>query len=243
MELYLIKAADELLSEYNGLYGSQNRVEQNSGFSFQNVLDSAIGGNAENQDGLSSLSSSGLSLLGLMNGIAGTGTTLLSSLYTGQGTGVTSISGGMGASSGLVKFVESHEGFSSVPYNGQDYWNSTVGYGHVIQPGENIGYLSQADAQNLLTKDLEPCVESVNKEFSGTGLSQNQFDALVSLSYNLGTNVWDKAPKLTADIKSHASADAIQSDFLALDHVGGSVSQGLYNRRSDEFRMFESGQY
>lgn len=151
--------------------------------------------------------------------------------------------GGQGASDALVNFIAEHEGYSSTPYRGTDYWNETVGYGHVVKPGENIGYLSRQDALKLLESDIQPCVESVKKEFSGVNLTQPQFDALVSFSYQLGTNIWAQVPHLVNDIRSGASADTLKQDFASCDHCGGEEVQGLLNRRMDEWKMFTAGEY
>lgn len=165
-----------------------------------------------------------------------------------QGVEGSAVSGG--ASSGSVSpqmlaFIENHEGFSAAPYRGVDSWNETVGYGHVVTAGENYDNtaLTQTQAEALLKSDLVPCEESVRREFAGTPLSQNQFDALVSFSYNLGTNIWEKTPKLVSDIKSGAPADALRQDFLACSHVGDSQVQGLVTRRLDEWQVFCGGTY
>lgn len=141
-----------------------------------------------------------------------------------------------------IKFIEDQEGFSSVPYRGIDYQNETIGFGHVIEPGESFTYLSLNDGELLLRNDLKSYEKSVQDEFKNIPLSQNQFDALVSLCYNLGPNIWSKI-NLTADIKSNASADVIQKDFESLDHVNGAEVAGLKNRRQREFLIFEYGDY
>lgn len=152
-------------------------------------------------------------------------------------------SGGQGVSDALVNFITEHEGYSSTPYRGTDYWNETVGYGHVVKPGENIQYLSRQDALELLKSDIQPCIDSVSKEFAGTNLTQPQFDALVSFSYQLGTNIWPQVPHLVNDIRSGASAETLKQDFASCDHCGGEEVQGLLNRRMDEWKMFTSGEY
>lgn len=151
--------------------------------------------------------------------------------------------GSMRASSNLVKFIENHEGFASTAYNGVDYWNDTIGYGHVVMPGENITSLSEEGAQNLLKNDLTTYEASVNKEFADTKLSQNQFDALVSFAYGLGANIWSKTPQLVNDIKSGAPAETIKADFERCSYCGGNIVKGLVNRRSDEADVFNSGIY
>jgi lysozyme len=151
--------------------------------------------------------------------------------------------GEMTVSDNMVKFIEEHEGFASTPYCGIDYWNQTVGYGHVITDGEIIGPLTQESAETLLRNDLKTYEESVNKEFKGVKLTQAQFDSLVSFAYNLGANIWSSTPKLVADIKNGAPADVIKSDFENCDHCGGVAVQGLLNRRNDEWKVYAYGDY
>jgi lysozyme len=153
----------------------------------------------------------------------------------------TGTAGAMQTSGSAVAFIAQHEGFMPTAYRGIDYQNQTIGYGHVIQPGESFDTLTPQQGQQLLKKDLTQFENSVNKEFSGTNLSQNQFDALVSFSYNTGANVWSKVPKLTGDIKSGASADVLKADFSACSNCNGQYVQGLNNRRMDEWQMFTGG--
>ena len=69
-------------------------------------------------------------------------------------------------------------------------------------------------------------------------LSQNQFDALVSLAYNIGTNAFSKSTlvkKLNAN-DNRAAAD----QFDVWVNAGGKRMQGLVNRRAKEKALFLS---
>lgn len=163
-------------------------------------------------------------------------------LSAGQASPVgsaTSSGGGMHISDAGVRFIAEHEGYSATAYRGVDAQNLTIGYGHVLQPGETYSDLTQPQAMTLLQNDLSPYENAVNREFSGTKLTQNQFDALVSFSYNLGTNIWSKAPQFTSDVKNGAPADVLKADFERISSCNGRQVQGLVNRRLDEFRLFE----
>lgn len=147
-------------------------------------------------------------------------------------------------SKNLVKFIESWEGYAANGYRGLDNWNVTIGYGHVIQSGETYSNLSKDDAEKLLVNDLKNggYVKFIQKEFGDCNLSQSQFDALVSLCYNIGTGNWNNL-NLTKDVKRGADADTIRTDFEAICHVGGVKSEGLLRRRFAEWDMYESGYY
>jgi len=151
-----------------------------------------------------------------------------------------SMANNMQVSDNLISFIAEKEGFSATPYRGVDYQNLTVGYGHVLQPGESFTYLSQDDALEFLKKDLGRYINSVKKEFGDVNLNQNQFDALISFTYNLGANIWHKSPEFVNHIKQGASADVLREDFASYCHCNGAVVDGLLKRRIEEWEMFVS---
>lgn len=62
----------------------------------------------------------------------------------------------------------------------------TIGYGHTgkdVTPGKKI---TQAEADALFDTDITKFAATVAPTFAGVRLNGNQFDALVSLSYNIG---------------------------------------------------------
>lgn len=186
-------------------------------------------------DGFSSFAAALQSMLAGVDGSTETDGTVSGSVETASDSSETG-----GASENAVAFIAEHEGFSAAAYRGADYQNQTIGYGHVIEPGESFQSLTQPQAMDLLKSDLTPYVESVNKEFSDTNLTQNQKDALVSFSYNLGANIWSETPQLVSDIKSGATADTLKEDFLRCDNCNGAELTGLRNRRLDEYNLFIS---
>lgn len=149
-------------------------------------------------------------------------------------------------SSGLIGFIENHEGFSPTAYRGVDSWNLTIGYGHVIVDGDGLSsssVLTQPQAEDLLKKDLTIYEQSVDREFAGYSLTQSRHDALVDLAYGLGAWCWSEVPDLVTDVKSNAPSNQIKTDFLATDHVGDEEVQGLKARRYDEWVLYETGNY
>lgn len=85
-----------------------------------------------------------------------------------------------------IKRVEEFEGLRLHAYpdpaTGGEPW--TIGYGHTggVRPGETI---TQEQAQQFLRDDLR-ATESAIQTHVHVPLSQGQFDALVSLVYNIG---------------------------------------------------------
>lgn len=69
---------------------------------------------------------------------------------------------------------------------------NVVGYGHQIVPGDGVvpngDIITSSKAMELLKKDVFPVVGEVNNHVTST-ITQNQFDAIVILAYNLGISV------------------------------------------------------
>jgi len=65
----------------------------------------------------------------------------------------------------------------------------TIGYGHVVLKDEHFPIqITEQDAQNLLQKDLIRFETTLNK--LQMNLSQAQYDACISLSFNIGINAF-----------------------------------------------------
>lgn len=146
-----------------------------------------------------------------------------------------------------VKFIANYEGFSPTPYRGQDSQNETIGYGHVIQPGESFTSLTESEARDLLKNDLLNFVNGVNSLTNQVDLNSNQFDALVSFSYNCGVHTLAES-QLLKDINADASPETLKDDFTkyihTIDENGERIeSLGLWRRRMDEWEVYVNGDY
>jgi len=155
---------------------------------------------------------------------------------TAPAPGKGSPASGMTISENGVKMIEGFEGFSAKAYpdpgTGGAPW--TIGYGHTggVKPGETI---SQATAEQYLKQDLNTAQNAVRQNVH-VPLTQNQFDALVSLTYNVGPNGY---PSLLAMLNRGDYAGA-QKQFGDYVHAGGKVLPGLVNRRAKEAALFGS---
>ena len=64
---------------------------------------------------------------------------------------------------------------------------ATIGYGHLIKPNEDFrNGISESKATELLRADIATAERAVRDKIT-VPLSQNQFDALTSLAYNIGS--------------------------------------------------------
>lgn len=141
-----------------------------------------------------------------------------------------------------INFIADYEDFYAKPHRGLDYQNETIGYGHVIRSGESFTSLTQDEAKALLRKDLSSFVSIVNGFICGLNLSQNQFDALISFSYNCGVTALQTST-LLKDIKTGADAETIRYDFCMFKMCNGKAELGLWRRRMDEADIYLNADY
>lgn len=106
----------------------------------------------------------------------------------------------------------------------------TIGYGHTkgVEPYEII---TLAEAEELLRKDLEKYESNVEKYRLRYGWNQNEFDALVSFSFNMGS-----IDKLTAN--GTRSKEVIAEKMLLYNKAGRNELEGLTKRRQAERELF-----
>jgi lysozyme len=136
-----------------------------------------------------------------------------------------------------LDLLKQREGFSATPY--WDFHGNSIGYGHLIKPGENLTHVTQAQAEELLRADVAWAETAVND--AGVSLTQPQFDALVSFVYNVGAPAWGRSTlrrKLVAGDTSGAAAE-----FAKWNIAGGKVHNGLVARRVQERSQFEGALY
>ncbi|MGB1539615.1 MAG: lysozyme [Rickettsiales bacterium] len=113
----------------------------------------------------------------------------------------------------------------------------TIGYGHLIKPGEYYDNISKEDAHTLLLEDVK-VAEAIVKRYVKVKLTPQQFSALTSLVYNIGPDHFRRSTLLMALNKGDTSRAA--EEFLRWDHVGTTKVRGLTRRRKAEKELFES---
>ena len=137
-----------------------------------------------------------------------------------------------------VDLICGFEGKRLVAYDdGVGVW--TIGFGTTIYPNgikvKKGDTCTEAQAKSYMAHDLKKFEQAVNGAVN-IPLNQNQFDALVSLAYNIGTGAFNKSTlvkKLNAgDIRGAAD------QFDVWVNAGGKRMQGLVNRRAKEKEVF-----
>ena len=123
----------------------------------------------------------------------------------------------------------------------------TIGWGHLLTKDEignqllewlNHG-ITQDQADAFLITDTKRFVDSINKLF--THLTQNQFDALVSLAYNIGISGLAKSciPDLVRAGTIDARLEKVWRSHCKYKKNGLLLeSKGLIRRRKEEWELF-----
>lgn len=146
------------------------------------------------------------------------------------------------------------EGLRLQPYDDQtgkptNCWvrGATVGYGHLISQSEWPAMchgLDESAADAMFCRDLVPFERAVAKIIH-TDLSQQQFDALVILTYNIGVANFQASSvvKMINNPKAATSYPDLKAAWMAWSRSQGKVMQGLINRRSAEWDIYARGVY
>ena len=118
----------------------------------------------------------------------------------------------------------------------------TIGYGHYGSDVTEGMTITNAQAVELLKKDVVRFENYLNNFLRGIGknLNQNQFDAMISFSYNVGTN-WMKDSTIRNYIMNgleNYTNDQIRTAICMWCYSGGKKIPGLLNRRNAESDLF-----
>ena len=136
-----------------------------------------------------------------------------------------------------LNLIKSFEGCRLTAYKAvptEKYW--TIGWGHYGSDVKQGDKITQAEADALLVKDVASSVAAVNNPAYcpiTASLNQNQFDALVSFTFNCG------AASLKTLCKGRTAAQ-IADKLTAYNKSGGKVLAGLVRRREAEQKLFKT---
>lgn len=133
-----------------------------------------------------------------------------------------------------INLIKKYEGLRLKAYKAvpTEKWY-TIGYGHYAKDVTKDMQITEEQATEFLRQDLrtaERAVSAVNDR-KEMGLTQNEFDALVSFTFNCGVG---NLEKLTAKRSRIQIGEAI----TLYNKAGGKVLNGLVKRREEEKRMY-----
>jgi lysozyme len=140
------------------------------------------------------------------------------------------------------------EGFKTNVYD-DGVGVATIGVGHALTPSEKSGGalnidgtqvpysdgISSDQVEALLACDLHKYENALNDAIA-VDLAQNQFDALVSFSFNIGIAGFQGSTVLK-DV-NNSNFDAVPDDLRKWEKAGGVFNQGLANRRENEIKLW-----
>jgi GH24 family phage-related lysozyme (muramidase) len=135
-----------------------------------------------------------------------------------------------------LEFIKNEEGCVLHVYNDQAGY-PTIGVGHLIKPGGEFTTLTESEALDLLAKDLKVAEDAVQGSVR-VPLSQNQFDALVSFTFNVGTGALEKSTLLK--LLNQGQYEAVPGELMKWVKAGGRTLPGLVDRRQREGDLWES---
>ncbi|NDW10456.1 lysozyme [Dysgonomonas sp. 520] len=143
----------------------------------------------------------------------------------------------MKTSNSGVDFIRSHEGLVLTAYKcPAGVW--TIGYGHTkgVKQGDRI---TEKEAIEYLKEDLEDSEKAVSSQ--NLKLNQNQFDALVSFTFNVGSGNF-KSSTLLKKAKANPNDPTIRNEFAKWNKakVKGVLTAlpGLTRRRKEEADLY-----
>ncbi len=138
-----------------------------------------------------------------------------------------------------LSLIKRFEGFSPTIYL-DAAGLPTIGYGHLLRPGEAEIFgrgISHEAAIALLIKDVEVAERSVLRLIT-VPLTNGQFDALVSFTFNLGGGALQRSTlRRKVNREEH---DDVPAEFLRWVWAGGKKLRGLVRRREAELLVYQS---
>ena len=143
----------------------------------------------------------------------------------------------MKTSSNGENLIKGFEGKSLTAY--PDGAGFAIGYGHYLGSSPIPAVITDTQAEAYFDTDLKTAEDAVNRLVK-VPLNQNQFDALVSFTYNLGQGNFGKST-LLKKINANPSDASIGAEFDRWVHSGGIALPGLIARREREKNLYFSG--
>ena len=156
----------------------------------------------------------------------------------------------MNVSPKAIEMIKHHEGVRFKPYQcPAQLW--TIGVGHVLYPNqikillaergayalhpEDSRTFTKEEVDAILRADLARFEKGV-ATYCPVPLTQGQFDALVSFSFNVGLGTLQRSTLRQKVLRGDMAGAS--EELLKYCMAGGKVLKGLQNRRIDERHLF-----
>jgi GH24 family phage-related lysozyme (muramidase) len=123
----------------------------------------------------------------------------------------------------------------------------TIGIGTIRYPNgvavKGGDVITEAQAYEYMEHDIEWMVSQLNNFLKGININQNQFDAIVSLTYNIGVGGFKRSAVYGA-MKVNPNEPKIEEYWLRWNKETKNgvkvVSKGLTNRRKKEYQLYST---
>ena len=140
----------------------------------------------------------------------------------------------------IIKAFESFRAFPYLDDGNPSIW--TIGYGTIKINGksvtENTPPVSTLEATQYLLNDVQIFVNALQRGLRGLTFTQNEFDALLSLTYNVGPAWTSSSSSNMRKLLFNGNYTAAADEIRTWKWTGGKVNQGLVNRREAERTLF-----
>lgn len=136
-----------------------------------------------------------------------------------------------------LDLIKRFEGFSPTVYICSAGY-PTIGYGHLVRDDEQHRYqqgITEQEAEDLLRRDVQVAERAVLRLID-VPLTDNQYDVLVSFTFNLGAGALQRST-LRRKVNREEHAD-VPTQFRRWVWAGGKRLRGLIKRRAAESGMY-----
>ena len=139
-----------------------------------------------------------------------------------------------------LNLIKKYEGFKASPYR-CPAGIPTIGYGATYYPdGTKVKLtdkpITTREADTMLLNMLKHYEQGVDS-FTTDKVNQNQFDALVSIAYNIGLQAL-KGSSLIRKVNLDPNDKTIKNEFMRWTKANGKVLDGLLARRKEEAKLY-----
>lgn len=144
----------------------------------------------------------------------------------------------------LVDFVKTYESFRSRRYLDEG-GVPTIGYGSTHGWIMQYTEVTEEMAARALMEEINSMASQIKRDLDRRSvvLKQCEFDSFASFAYNCGVDGLIRQSNLYERVCAGVRDSSLKQNFLSWIKVNGKVSQGLVNRRNDEYEMFMFGDY
>ena len=147
-----------------------------------------------------------------------------------------------------VELIKEFEGFNKYAYFDYSQWS--IGYGTACNQSDYPDGITREKADELLRAHLATLEKNINKFAAKNGLtlSQHQFDALISFTYNVGSSwMYDNKQVITQAVVNGSTGNdfifALARWCIVTENGTRKISTSLINRRLIEANMYLNGVY